>query len=106
MLQGIQFKTTATIASNTFRPESTAIPFTIFAPDIIGNLSLPRWNAHAPHTQKESTEIFKSKGVTISGSYRYFAEVRAEHVEQLHLDIEVRVIKHSTGFISQLYAAA
>ncbi|KAF9529375.1 hypothetical protein CPB83DRAFT_789894 [Crepidotus variabilis] len=86
-LKGTHFKTVATISSNTFRPESTSIPFTISAPNALGTFSVPRWSAHAPHIQKESIDLFKTKGFTINASYRYFAEVREEYVEQLHMDL-------------------
>ncbi|KAF8161147.1 hypothetical protein B0H34DRAFT_654233 [Crassisporium funariophilum] len=89
-LRGPHFMTTATIPSNTFRPESTCIPFAIVAPDLLVDFSLPRWNTHALHAPKKGINLFKTKLLNLEGSYLYFAEAREEHVEQLKLDIDFR----------------
>lgn len=81
--------TMVTIPSNTFRPETTSIPFTVSAPDLVVNLSLPRWSTHALHPQKEGISILRTRLFSLGGSYRFFAEVRNDYVEQLKLDIQV-----------------
>jgi hypothetical protein len=82
-------KTIVTIPSNKFRPETTFIPFTISAPNLVGNFSLPRWSTHALHPQKEGISLFRTQLFNLCGSYRFFGEVRDDHVEQLKLDIQV-----------------
>jgi len=82
-------KTIITFPSNKFRSETTCIPFTISAPNLIGNFSLPRWSTHALNPQQEGISLFKTQLFNLGGSYRFFAEVRDDHVEQLKFDIQV-----------------
>jgi len=89
-MRGPTLGTSTTIPSNTFRPESTSIPFTVSAPGLVGNFSLPRWSTHALNAQKDGISLFKTESFNINGSYRFFAEVRDEHVEQLKLNFNVR----------------
>lgn len=91
-LKGSHLRSLATIPSNTFKPESTLIPFDITAPDITVYFSLPRWNTHALHAKKKDINVMKSDYLNISGSYRYFSEVREELVEQLKLQFDVRIL--------------
>lgn len=77
------------IPSNKFRPDTTSIPFTISAPNTVGNFSLPRWSTHALHPQEEGIGLFKTQLLNFDGSYRFFAEVHDNHVEQLKLNIQV-----------------
>jgi hypothetical protein len=88
-LRGPDMKALITIPSNKFRSETTYIPFTISAPNLIGNFSLPRWSTHALNPQQEGISLFKTQLFNLGGSYRFFAEVRDDHVEQLKLDIQV-----------------
>ncbi|KAF7288717.1 hypothetical protein HMN09_01377700 [Mycena chlorophos] len=78
------------IPSDTFRPESTTVPFSIEAPDLAVNLSLPRWNTWALHAPKDGNSIGKVRVLKFEGSYRYFSDVAVDHVEQLKLNITVR----------------
>ncbi|KDR75835.1 hypothetical protein GALMADRAFT_156774 [Galerina marginata CBS 339.88] len=87
---GPHLKSFTTIPSNTFRPNSTLIPFHITAPDLAVNISLPRWNTHALHARKEGINLLKSSAFNLSGSYRYFAEVKEEYVEQLRLQFDLK----------------
>lgn len=89
ILRGPHLRTSTTIPANVFRPEFTSISFTVAAPDLVANLSLPRWSTHASH-RKTGTNVFKTSTLNIVGSYRYFSEVLAENVEQLRLDFDVR----------------
>jgi hypothetical protein len=89
MLRGTHIKSSVTVPSDTFRPEATTVPFTVEIPDVSLNLSLPRWNTNALHLPKDGNNLAKIKSFVIVGSYRYFAEVRPENVEQLELRISV-----------------
>ncbi|KAF7315604.1 hypothetical protein MIND_00075800 [Mycena indigotica] len=82
------------IPSDTFRPESTTVPFSIEVPDIAINLSLPRWNTWALHAPPDGNSIGKARILKFDGSYRYFADVAEGHVEQLKLGITVRDIAY------------
>lgn len=86
-------KTIVTIPSHKFRPETTTTPFTVSAPNLVGNFSLPRWSTHALHPQKEGVSLFKTQSFNLNGSYRFFSEVRIDRVERLKLDIQVGDIK-------------
>lgn len=88
-MRGNSLKTDATILSNTFRPEATTIPFCVIAPDVFIDLSLPRWNTHALHSPADGNSLAKVGLLRIDGSYRYFAEVRNDYVEQLKLTFTV-----------------
>jgi len=90
--RGPHLRTNTTIHSNVFRPESTSFPFTISAPDLLADFSLPRWSTHALNAQKHGISLFKTKLFNIDGSYRYFAEVREDNIDQLKLDIGVSVL--------------
>lgn len=56
------------------------------------DLSLPRWSTHALHAPKQGNNLGKIGVFRIDGSYRYFADVREEHVEQLKLTFTVCLI--------------
>ncbi|KAJ7579122.1 hypothetical protein C8J56DRAFT_337033 [Mycena floridula] len=84
-LSGPRLKNTTTIPSNTYRPESTAITFSLEMPNVSLNLSLPRWNVYALHLPKEGNSLAKVETIRIDGSYRYYSEVRKDYVEQLDL---------------------
>ncbi|CAA7261639.1 unnamed protein product [Cyclocybe aegerita] len=89
-LRGPHLKNSTTIPSNVFRPESTPIPFTVIAPDLSACFFLPRWNTHALPTLKDGIPLFTTELFQINASYRYFAEVHDENVEQLKLDISMK----------------
>ncbi|KAF8973209.1 hypothetical protein BDZ97DRAFT_665381 [Flammula alnicola] len=88
--RGPHLKIISTIPSNTFKPESTSIPFHILAPDLVASSSLPRWNTHSLHMPPEGVDFFRAAQFKLSGSYRYFAAVHEEHTEQLKLDFDLR----------------
>jgi hypothetical protein len=87
--RGTRLKSFTEIPSDTFRPESTTIPFSIELPDVSLNLSLPRWNTWALHAPKDGSSIAKVRVLKADGFYRYFSEVRDDNVEQLKLTITV-----------------
>ncbi|KAJ7045588.1 hypothetical protein C8F04DRAFT_939778 [Mycena alexandri] len=92
--RGTRLKNVTEIPSDTFRPESTAIPFSIDIPDVSLNLSLPRWNTWALHAPKDGSSIAKIRVLRADGFYRYFSEVREDHIEQLKLSLTVRDIAY------------
>ncbi|KAJ7188161.1 hypothetical protein C8R46DRAFT_12137 [Mycena filopes] len=92
--RGTRLKNVTEISSDTFRPESTTIPFSIEIPDVSLNLSLPRWNTWALHAPKDGSSIAKVRVLRADGFYRYFSEIREDHVEQLKLGLTVRDIAY------------
>ncbi|KAJ6586994.1 hypothetical protein DFH09DRAFT_241649 [Mycena vulgaris] len=92
--RGARLKNVTEIPSDTFRPESTTISFSIEVPDVSLNLSLPRWNTWALHAPKDGHSLAKVRVFRADGFYRYFSEVRDDHVEQLTLTLTVRDIAY------------
>lgn len=89
-IRGPRLRHQARIPSNIFRPEATTIPFFVEASDASLTLSVPRWNTHALHAPQQGNSIGSAGSFRIDASYRYFAEVREDNVEQLRLDFSVR----------------
>jgi hypothetical protein len=88
--RGTRLQNITEIPSDTFRPESTTIPFSVEIPDVSLNLSLPRWNTWALHAPKDGHNLAKVRVLKLDGFFRYFSEVREDNVEQLKLTITVR----------------
>lgn len=88
-VRGIRLKNVTEIPSDTFRPEATTIPFSIEIPDVALSLSLPRWNTWALHAPRDGSSLAKVRVLRAEGFYRYFSEVRDDHVEQLKLTLTV-----------------
>lgn len=76
------------IDSTTFRPVSSVVPFSITAPDLSVSLTLPRWNTHSMNPRPEIGSIGE---LAVTGSYRYFHDVRPDNVDRLRLNIDVRM---------------
>ncbi|KAJ7770170.1 hypothetical protein DFH07DRAFT_1004242, partial [Mycena maculata] len=93
-VRGIRLKNVTEIPSDTFRPEFTTIAFSIEIPDVSLNLSLPRWNTWALHAPKDGNSLAKVRVFHADGFYRYFPEVRDDHLEQLKLSLTVRDIAY------------
>ncbi|KAJ7703124.1 hypothetical protein B0H17DRAFT_922585 [Mycena rosella] len=93
-VRGVRLKNVTEIPSDMFRPDSTTIPFSIEVPDVTLNLSLPRWNTWALHAPKEGNSLAKVRVFRADGFYRYFSEVREDHVEQFKLTLTVRDIAY------------
>ena len=74
------------IDSTTFRPISSVVPFSFVAPDLSVSLTLPRWNTHSINPRPEIGRIGE---LCVTGSYRYFSDVRPDNVDKLRLDIDV-----------------
>ncbi|KAF8664381.1 hypothetical protein AX16_000752 [Volvariella volvacea WC 439] len=90
ILKGQYLKAGATVPANTFRSESTTVPFHVNSPDIAVYLSLPRWNTNALHSPPDGNNIGKIGSFAIDGSYHYFSEVHPNYVEQLKLNFHAR----------------
>ena len=86
-IRGVSLKTSVEIDSTTFRPISSVVPFSLVAPDLLVSLTLPRWNTHSMNLRPEIGRIGE---LSVSGSYRYFSDVRPDNVDKLRLDIDVR----------------
>ncbi|KAG7440025.1 uncharacterized protein BT62DRAFT_646663 [Guyanagaster necrorhizus] len=88
-IRGPSLRNVTSIPSDIFRPEATTIAFVVEAPDASLALSLPRWHTHALHAPEDGNHI----GVLdlhLDGSYRYFADVREDNIEQLKLVLSTR----------------
>ncbi|KII92575.1 hypothetical protein PLICRDRAFT_134291 [Plicaturopsis crispa FD-325 SS-3] len=94
-LRGGSFRTDAQIPSDTFRPESTSIPFTLLVPDVTLSLSLPRWNTHSLMNNARGCTIGKARMFRLDGSYRYYSDVSEENVEQLQITIATREVAYN-----------
>ncbi|KAJ6593973.1 hypothetical protein B0H19DRAFT_1365929 [Mycena capillaripes] len=92
--RGTRLKNVTEIPSDTFRPESTTIPFSIEIPDVSMNLSLPRWNTWALHAPKDGSSLAKARVLRADGFYRYFSDVRDDNVEQLKLTLTARDVAY------------
>ena len=87
--RGAHFISTVEVPLNRFRQELTMISFVVEVPDPAVSLSLPRWNTNALHAPREGNSLGKIGFLRINGSYRYFTDVRKDHVEQLKLKFMV-----------------
>ena len=88
-LHGTRLVNSVQIPLTKYRPISTAISFTIDAPDISVRLSLPRWNTHSIYPIPQRTDIGRIGNFHLDASYRYFADVHPENIDQLVLDFMV-----------------
>ena len=89
-LEGSGLNTVVTIPSTTYRPEATAIPFSVESTDELRlNLTLPLWNTRSAHSTKQLTDIGRLSNIRIDGSYRYHASVKPDYVDRLTLNIFV-----------------
>ena len=86
-MRGASLKTSVEIDSTTFRPLSSVVPFSFMAPDLLFSLTLPRWNTHSMNLRPEIARVGE---LSVTGSYRYFSDVRPDNVDKLLLNIDVR----------------
>ncbi|KAI8993910.1 hypothetical protein BD414DRAFT_436222, partial [Trametes punicea] len=75
---------------NKYRPEATKISFWVDAPNVHVGLSLPRWNITSLTATPDRSQIGRIGMLSIKGSYRYYAEVKPEYVDELQLDFSGR----------------
>ncbi|KAK0486085.1 hypothetical protein IW261DRAFT_776549 [Armillaria novae-zelandiae] len=92
-IRGPSLRNATTIPSNIFRPEATTIAFCVEAPNISLTLSLPRWHTHALHAPEDGNHI-GALDLQLDGSYRYFADVREDNIEQLKLVFSIRNVAY------------
>ncbi|KAK0226200.1 hypothetical protein IW262DRAFT_1457427 [Armillaria fumosa] len=88
-IRGPSLRNVTTIPSDIFRPEATTIAFCVEAPNLSLTLSLPRWHTHALHAPEDGNHI-GALDLQLDGSYRYFADVREDNIEQLKLVFSIR----------------
>ncbi|CAE7120149.1 unnamed protein product [Rhizoctonia solani] len=87
-LTGQTLSANVSILSNEFRPEFSATPFEVVAPNLDLALSMPKWNIHSAFGTPRTSSIGQIKALSVSGSYTSYANVRADAVDRLRLDIE------------------
>ncbi|KAI0633565.1 hypothetical protein C8Q77DRAFT_1157760 [Trametes polyzona] len=75
---------------NKYRPQATEVSFWIEAPDVNVGLSLPRWNILSLSSTPDRSQVGRIGMLNLKGSYRYFAEVQPEYVDQLKLAFSAR----------------
>ena len=84
-LKGSSLASEVIIPSSKFRPVSTTVPFTIRAPGVQVNLTLPKWSTHQFAAVEPTTRLGTIGQLGLEGSYMYYAYVRPDNVEQLKL---------------------
>ncbi|EIN11333.1 hypothetical protein PUNSTDRAFT_98433 [Punctularia strigosozonata HHB-11173 SS5] len=89
-LRGGSFRNETQLAMNRFRPESTLVPLWIESPGVAVHLTLPKWNTHSMDGDAHAGEIGTIGFLRLDGSYRYFAEVRDNNIEQLKLSFTTK----------------
>jgi hypothetical protein len=80
------------VASTQYRPEFSIVPFSVNAPDMRFELSVPRWDTHRSFGADEVFEAGKIGQLDVRGSYRYYAEPKPDHQETLDLHFEVSAL--------------
>ncbi|KAI0358672.1 hypothetical protein OH77DRAFT_1587674 [Trametes cingulata] len=95
-LRGTHLSNGVHMPFNKYRPECTAVSFWFEAPDLNVGLSLPRWNISSLSSTPDRSRIGRIGMLNMKGSYRYYAEVRPENVDQLNLDFSARDVVYKT----------
>ena len=73
-----------------YRPEASTVSFWLEAPDLYVDLSLPRWNTCSLYSTPDRDQVGRIGMFNMSGSYRYFAEVKPDNADQLKLEFTGR----------------
>ncbi|KAI0829807.1 hypothetical protein BC628DRAFT_1477689 [Trametes gibbosa] len=73
-----------------YRPQSTDISLWLDTPDINVSIHLPRWNMLSLSATPDRSQIGRIGMLNMKGSYRYLADVKPEHVDQLKLEFFAR----------------
>ncbi|RPD53525.1 hypothetical protein L227DRAFT_535889, partial [Lentinus tigrinus ALCF2SS1-6] len=84
--RGTHFTHGAFLPFDKYRPEATTVSFWIEAPDLYVDLTLPRWNIASLYPTPDRSQVGRIGMLSMNGSYRYFAEVKKEHIDQLKLE--------------------
>ena len=90
ILRGPSFQFQIQIPITSFRPETNTLHFFLEAPDVLLDLSLPRWSTHALHIPKEGINVWKAAFIRLDGIFHFSPEVCQDFVEQLRIQISVR----------------
>lgn len=73
-----------------YRPEFTEVFFSVEAPDVAANLTLPAWNTYHLYPTPDRSLLGRFGLLSVDGSYLYHAEVRpTENVDRLRLNFQV-----------------
>ncbi|KAH8080285.1 hypothetical protein BXZ70DRAFT_901408 [Cristinia sonorae] len=98
-LKGTSFKNGVKIPLNQFRPMATTISFWVDVPAIEVQLTLPRWNSHSLFPSPHRNHIGRIGHLSLEASYRYFAEVHPENIDNLKLRFTARdVVYKACGY--------
>ncbi|KIM31189.1 hypothetical protein M408DRAFT_327476 [Serendipita vermifera MAFF 305830] len=85
-LRGSHINGSVEIPSIKYRPEATTVPFSLESADKLGLwLTFPKWNTRAAHATNQLTEIGRLRSLRLDGSYKYYATVHPNFVDQLKL---------------------
>ncbi|KAI0074167.1 hypothetical protein K474DRAFT_1774197 [Panus rudis PR-1116 ss-1] len=93
-LHGPRLYSHAQIPLTKFRPDSTAVAFDIDASSLQVRLSLPKWNTHSLFSIPHQNDLGRIGHLHLDGSYRYYADVLPENIDQLRLDFAARDVAY------------
>ena len=68
-----------------YRPEASTVSFWLEVPDVFVDLSLPRWNISSLYPTPDRSQVGRIGMLNMNGSYRYFAEVKPDNIDELKL---------------------
>ncbi|SGY18835.1 BQ5605_C014g07488 [Microbotryum silenes-dioicae] len=85
--KGPRLTGTASIPSDKYRMDCSAIPFHILFTGLALGMSLPNWNTHSAFLTERTSTFATAPELTIDGSYRFYAGAHPDHVERLALDV-------------------
>lgn len=89
-IYGPRLDTYIAVSATHYRPEFSIVPFSLEARDLIVKVGVPRWDTHRAFNGEQSFEVGKIGHLSVIGSYRYYAEPKPDHQENLTLHVEVR----------------
>ena len=89
-LRGTRFSLGAHMPFVKYRPEASSVSFWLEVPDVYVDLSLPRWNTSSLYATPDRSQVGRIGMLNLHGSYRYYAEVKPDNVDQLKLDFAAK----------------
>ena len=81
-----------------YRPIANTVSFWIGAPNIDVFMTLPRWNSHSLFPSPHRSYIGHVGHFYLDSSYRYFAEVSPENIDNLKLNFVVSFLKYASVY--------
>ncbi|KAG8827640.1 hypothetical protein FRC19_001885 [Serendipita sp. 401] len=88
LLDGSSLNCTVGIPASRYRPEATAIQFSVESTDKLRvHLTFPKWNTKAAHATSQLTDLGQVSSLRLDGVYRYHADVKDTFVDTLRLNI-------------------